>query len=78
MEIIYTVSTQFVVEVDENLTKEDILEMSEEEIINVMTDITYQSEGELGEVTNVHGKAQFELLDDDDKSIRYFESYGDD
>jgi TusA-related sulfurtransferase len=78
MQIIYNRTTQFVIDVNEDMTKEEILEMSEQELIEAMTDITYQASGDIGEVSNQHGKVEFELLDDDDNSIRYFEQYVDD
>jgi len=40
-----------------------------------MTDITYQCEDKLGSIFNQHGKVEFELLNDDEESIRHFESY---
>lgn len=78
MQIIYNRTTQFVIGVNEDITEEEILEMTEQELIETMTDITYQSGGDIGEVSNQHGKIEFELLNDDDESVRYFEQYGDD
>jgi tetrahydromethanopterin S-methyltransferase subunit B len=78
MQIVYNVTTQFVVEVGEDVSVEDILEMSEDEIVERMTDVTYEADDWLGTIDNQHGKVEFELLDDKDKSIRYFEKYLDD
>lgn len=78
MQIIYNVTTQFVVEVGEDVSVDDILEMSEQEIVETMTDVIYDNADEFGTIENQHGKVEFELLDDDDNSIRDFEKYLDD
>lgn len=72
MQIIYNVTNQFVVDVGD-ITKEEIMEMSEEEIVESMTDVMYGNDGYLGETSNRHGRVEFELLDDEDESIRHFE-----
>jgi len=75
MQIVYNRTTQFIIDVNENITEEEILEMSEQDLIDTMTDITYQCEDKLGSIFNQHGKVEFELLNDDEESIRHFESY---
>lgn len=75
MQIVYNVTSQFIVEVNEDITKEEILEMSKNEIVEAMTDVAYGADDWLGTIDNQHGKVEFELLDDKDNSIRYFEQY---
>ena len=43
-----------------------------------MTDVIYDNAEEFGTIDNQHGKVEFELLDDEDNSIRDFEKYLDD
>lgn len=57
------------------MTVDDILEMSENEIVEAMTDVAYGADDWLGIIDNQHEKVEFELLDDEDNSIRYFEQY---
>lgn len=78
MQIVYNVTTQFIIEVSEDVSVEDILEMSEQEIVETMTDVIYDNADEFGTIDNQHGKVEFELLDDEDNSIRDFEKYLDD
>lgn len=78
MQIVYNVSTQFIVEVSEDVSVNEILEMSENEIVTLMTDVIYQADDSFGTIDNQHGKVEFELLDDEENSIRYFEQYRDD
>lgn len=75
MQIVYNVTTQFIVEVGEDVSVNEVLEMSENEIVDAMTDVAYGADDWLGTIDNQHGKVEFELLDDEDNSLRYFEKY---
>ena len=70
--IIYNELTQYNIEV-EGLTEDELNEMDEDDIKNLINDMvgTRLYEGEIKE--NEHHINQYELLNEDNESIKYFE-----
>lgn len=72
MEIVYTLLNQFTFDEDRlqeyGYTQEDLLKMSNEDIINLMVDMTRDG----GD--NEFSKCEFELFNEEDESVKYFDA----
>lgn len=73
--IVYNELTQYNIEV-EDLTEEEVKEMSEKDIKSLIDDMVGRRvyDGEYGEIReNEHHRNEFEVLNEDEKSIKYFQ-----
>ena len=72
MQLIYEIHNQYVFDTDEldYLTIDDLKNITEDEIIEAMTDEVYG-----GNWDNLHTKIVMELVNDNGESESYFEKY---